>query len=418
MSHFHLLRPEWLVALLPLALLLWWKYRQRPRAGDWSAVCDSALLPFVLTAGHRTGRKLALSLLGIGGILAVLALAGPTWRQLEQPVFQPRSSLVILLDLSRSMDANDLAPSRLTRARYKLLDILQRRREGETGLIVYAAQPFVVSPLTEDTGTIAALVQSLTSDIVPSQGSRADLALEQGFRLLSAANAVDGHLLIITDGIAPGLTDRVLANRPANFSVSILAVGTPEGAPIPLPGGGFLKSDAGEIVISSLGSEELRRIAANGRGVYTELAANDRDLDLLFPVFATAPLTGAEKSAGLHSDRWHEEGPWLILPLLPLAAFAFRRGYLLLALCLVLPIAEPVSASQWDQLWQRPDQLGFAQLTDGDPAGAATYFEDPEWRSAAHYRAGEYQQSLDALAGVNTPGPTTIGVTRWLGWAD
>ncbi len=396
MNGFHLLRPEWLLALVPLGLLLWLQHHQRPTAGSWDRVCDSALLPFLLAGKNATSRWRISLALGTGGVLAILALAGPAWKQLEQPLFKQRSSLVILLDLSRSMDAEDLRPSRLVRAKYKLLDLLARRSEGETALIVYAAQPFVVTPLTEDTETIAALVNSLDSSILPSQGSRPDLALARGLELLSAAGA-SGDLLFITDEIDATLITEGLASRPTGIAVSVLAVGTPEGAPIPLPDGGFLKDQAGEIVISAVDTNELSSLAFAGGGEFIQLTADDRDIEQLLKI--VSPAVGDEywEQAVARSDQWREEGPWLLLPLLVLAAIVFRRGYLLLVLITLLPMPQPLYALDWDRIWQRPDQIGADFLASGNPAAAADIFEDPLWRSAAHYRAGDYEQSLASL---------------------
>ncbi|MEN8261658.1 MAG: VWA domain-containing protein, partial [Pseudomonadota bacterium] len=177
MAEFHFLRPLWFLAILPLVLLLWFLWRRNRRAGQWATVCDARLLPHILI--QRNGRRSPwpLTLFATGGVLAVTALAGPAWEQLPTPVFRTESYLVIALDLSRSMDAADIKPSRLIRARYKLADILELRTEGQTALIVYAAVAFTVPPLTDDTATIASQLPALTTGLVPVQGSHAGRAL-------------------------------------------------------------------------------------------------------------------------------------------------------------------------------------------------------------------------------------------------
>ena len=170
-ADFHFLRPEWLWAIpgvIVAAILL---ARRQLGPGSWQKVVDPALAPHVLTGSSNRKSDLRWWLLGIGGVVAALSLAGPAWERIEQPVFRSDQALVVALDLSRSMDAQDVAPSRMLRARLKILDILERRASGQTALIVYSSNAFTVAPLTSDTDTIAALVNSLSTDIMPSRGS-------------------------------------------------------------------------------------------------------------------------------------------------------------------------------------------------------------------------------------------------------
>ncbi|MCB1776756.1 MAG: VWA domain-containing protein [Candidatus Competibacteraceae bacterium] len=160
LTEFHWLRPAWLWALLPLALMVWQLLRQSSGASAWEKQCDPHLLARLLvrrTPHHR----LPLLLLTVSWVLTVIALAGPVWQKLPQPVFQTQAARVMVLDLSPSMNASDLRPSRIDRARFKMLDLLARFREGQTGLVVFAEEPFVVAPLTDDTKTIAALLPAL-----------------------------------------------------------------------------------------------------------------------------------------------------------------------------------------------------------------------------------------------------------------
>ncbi|MCH7834447.1 MAG: hypothetical protein IH911_05150, partial [Proteobacteria bacterium] len=134
-ADFHWLRPEWLWAIpavIATAVLL---ARRQLGPGNWQRVVAPALLPFVLSdaSGGRADRRWWL--LGIGGVIAVLSLAGPAWQRVEQPVFRSDQALVVALDLSRSMDAQDVSPSRMVRARLKILDLLERRGSGQTALV-------------------------------------------------------------------------------------------------------------------------------------------------------------------------------------------------------------------------------------------------------------------------------------------
>jgi len=171
------LRPMWLFAFVPLLMLIWLVWFKQNNQHSWKQVCDPRLLKHLIVGTETKKRNYTVWLLLFYGIVAIISLAGPAWDKLPQPVFRQQSSLIILFDLSKSMQAEDVKPSRLVRARLKLLDILKQRIEGQTALIVYAGDAFVVSPLTDDTDTIAQLVPSLIPAMMPSQGSRTDLAV-------------------------------------------------------------------------------------------------------------------------------------------------------------------------------------------------------------------------------------------------
>ncbi len=408
-----LLRPLWLLALLPLGLLLWYWRRHQGQGGHWQDICDPRLLPWLLIRGGGRERRFPLLLGALAGTLAVLALAGPAWQRLEQPVFRDTSALVIALDLSRSMDSTDLAPDRLTRARLKLLDLLDQRREGQTALIAYAGQAFAVTPLTDDTKTIAALAQTLATDLMPSPGSRPDLALDKARELLRQAGVRAGQVLLITDSAeAPNLAAALARLRADGHRLHVLGVGTEDGAPIRTADSGFLKDAAGAIVIPRLDESAMKRLAAEGGGSYARLALDNRDLEQLFAALERSPLEDDSERSELQVERWREEGPWLLLLLLPLAVLAFRRGYLVLAAVLLLPPLPPPAqaldwpdpaALDWNGLWLRPDQQGARLLENQQPAEAAARFRDPRWKAAAHYRAGDYEPATEILQGSDDP---------------
>jgi Ca-activated chloride channel family protein len=402
-TELHFLRPLWLLALLFLPLL--WRLWSRIgiQRSPWQWFCDAALLPHVLErsgSGKERRWKRTEIWVGLTLLLAILALAGPAWTKLPVPVARSTEALVIALDLSRSMDAGDLTPSRLTRARFKIADILRERHEGQTALLVYAAQAYVVTPLTDDTETLLAQLPALTTDIMPAQGSRPDLALRKAGELLVQAGIMRGDILLVTDGLHPDnieATHRIISRLP--HRVSVLAVGTESGAPIPLAGGGFVNGSAGKIVIAAVNHSDLRALAAAGRGIYLNAGSDNQDTRAFTDFLRSTLPIGALIQTDLKAQRWQDAGPWLLLPLLPLAALAFRRGLLLaIFLIIFLPLPRPVLAYEWNDLWWRQDQQAAGALARGDNERAAAEFTDPRWQAAAHYRAGHYRDTLRALA--------------------
>lgn len=396
-EQFHFLRPAWLLALLPLAVMVWLMVKRKLGSRGWESFCDPALLPHIL-AGKPPGRsRLSVILTALCGLLAIVALAGPVWDKLPQPVFSKESSLVIALDLSRSMGADDISPSRLGRARYKIRDILKQRPEGRTALLVYAGDAFTVTPLTDDVKTIVSQLQALDTDIMPVQGYREDLALRHARDLLQQAGAGRGHVLLITDEVDGDRGSEAARELyKAGYRVSVMGVGTEHGVPIPLGDGSFLKDDQGEIVIPTLNEDPLRQVAGAGGGIYLQLQRDDSDIETLVNRFDTVG-SGDMQATELETDVWRERGPWLLLLVLPLAALAFRRGYLLVLVCLVLPFPENARAFDWDSLWWRDDQRARQALEEGDHEKAAELFRDPAWEGVARYRGGDYEGAAEAL---------------------
>jgi Ca-activated chloride channel family protein len=400
LSDFHFLAPEWLLALLPLGVILWGIGRRGTGAGAWRRVVDPRLLPHLLVSVGGIGRWLPLALLAAGWLGAVLALANPAFERLPVPVYRGELARVVILDLSRSMETPDLNPSRLARARYKVADILERSREGQTGLIVFSGDAFVVSPLTDDADTILAMLEAVVPEIMPVQGSRPDLAIERAGELLARAGASGGEVVLLGDD-AGG--DRALGQArtlaSTGHSLSVIGVGTEEGAPVP----GALDAD-GRPVVSRLDADSLKALAAAGGGAFAPLSADASDLDraLLASADVPGPASGEEAT---ETEVWRELGPWVLLAVLPLGALAFRRGWLLgLAVLLTGNLAlapRPVVALSWDDLWQRRDQQAAGALERGDYERVLELADQARQRGAASYRLGDFEGAAEAFATVD-----------------
>ncbi|VAX07076.1 Aerotolerance protein BatB / Aerotolerance protein BatC [hydrothermal vent metagenome] len=401
---FHFLRPLWLLAFLPLLVLAFSLWRRRSNGGIWKKIIDPRLLPYVLTEASSSKRHpLAFWLVTLSTALLIIAQAGPVWEKRPQPLFKQQSALVVALDLSRSMDATDLRPSRLARARFKLNDILDQRQEGQTALLVWAATAFTVTPLTDDVKTIRALLPSLSTEMMPEQGSRADRAIEKAISLLKNANQLRGDILLITDGADSHAANAARKAHEQGYRISVLAVGTAEGAPIPLPAGDFLKDRNGAIVIPKLNRPHLQQLAQQGGGRFSSFTTDDRDTSYLLAPINEVQFDQAGKESQLKTDTWYEQGPWLVLLVLPLAALLFRRGEIFLLLLFLLPaIPQPAQAFEWPALWLNQDQQAEKLLQNNQPEAAAKKFNDLQWKAAAEYRAGRYQQTIENLQDIDT----------------
>ncbi|GJL56124.1 MAG: hypothetical protein NPIRA02_32560 [Nitrospirales bacterium] len=399
----HFLRPWWFLGFLPLGLIVFFLVRQRVGAQGWEAVCDAHLLPHLLVGNNRTSSRGPYILLAVVWFLCLLALAGPVWSKLPQLVFRAQSALVLVVDLSRSMDAQDIQPSRLTRAKHKVLDILKRRQEGQTALVVFSGEPYVVSPLTEDANTIAAMVSSLETSLMPALGSRPDLALLQAQDLLEQSGISNGTILLMTDGVDMSDIQPVVKKlRSQQHRVSVLGIGTSEGAPIP-QSDGFLKDENGAIVLPKLNPKELKEVAKMGKGRYATIRVDDQDLDAVLSSDWTIEKQQGDPTTSRTTELWREEGPWLVLGIVALTIPAFRSGWLGIVFAMLLLTPSPGQAFFGEDWWFRPDQRGVQAMKQKDPQKAATLFEDPSWKGVANYRAGNFEEAVESFSQDNSP---------------
>jgi Ca-activated chloride channel family protein len=379
----HFIRPLWLV-LVPLAVILplLWRHLRRP-SGDWSRVCDAHLLRW-LSVGDAAAKPSRFGpwLAGLVWLIAALALAGPSWQKLPDSSFTARDARVLVLDLSLSMLAEDLKPNRLTQARYRLSDMLNDMLEGQTGLVSYAGDAFVVSPLTSDTNTIRNMLPALRPDVIPVAGSR---------ELLKRSGMARGEILLIADSGSRAAANVAGKLAKQGIYTSVMAVGTVQGAPIP-SGDGFISDSKGNIVVARLQRDALQSIASAGGGRYSELTAGST---------ATSPWAAVEGSEFSRKDdalgeRWKDAGPWLLLVLLPLVAFSFRRGLLFVLPLLILPgllISTDAKAGLWEDLWASKDQQAQTALQQERAEDAAVLAKDPAIAGEAFYRSGDFARA-------------------------
>lgn len=443
-SDFHFLRPLWLLALLPAVFFFRRLWQLDAHGSAWHKVIDQSLLPYLLSAGKNTSQRMPLYLLISVWVLSVVALAGPTWSKQTQPVQQRQDALVIVLDLSLGMFANDFDPNRITVARRKILDILELRREGQTALVVYAGEAHLVTPLTDDGISIRSMVPALSPNIMPVMGNDPAHAVQMARALMDEAGSANGRILLLTAGVTQDQNNAVRdALSGSSYPLHIIGVGSAQGAPIPTSNGEFLRDNNGLLVISATDRNNLAALSSQLGGRYRDISIDNSDLE-----FILAESLMADGDSYLETDEqieiWYDIGPWLLLLLVPLCALCFRRGWILQltlsAGLLVLnlnpqpvlaqqpntpiplqedgiteemmmnqqavssrpqqQVAQPKPQEGFDprSLWLNRDQRGMRLLREDDPATAAVLFEDTAWQGAASYRAGNYDAAVLAFS--------------------
>lgn len=400
---FHFLRPFWLLGVLPALLLPIALFYRQVKMGSWHSVIKAEFQPYLLSGETQINTSLPFYIMGFAWVTATLILAGPTWQKLPQEIHKKVEARIIILDQSYSMLSTDVKPDRNTRAKHKLTDLLAQFDEGTTALIVYAGDAHVVTPLTEDTRTIANLSPSLTPLIMPVAGNNLVHAIQKTKQLLTNANLGQGEVFLLTDGIEAQQIEALNELLEGiNVTVNVLGIGTVDGAPIPLPDGSFLKNDAGSIILPQLDRPSLLKFSKQHGGRYSDIKNNDADIEYLTEEginYRADQLEATERQF----DSWREEGPWLLLLLMPLFVIAFRKGWLaqiLLPISLVAFCAQPniSQAGIWQDLWSTGDQQGTKAFQQENWQTASEQFNSAQWKGSSFYRNNDYQQAIEEFS--------------------
>ncbi|WMD22047.1 VWA domain-containing protein [Achromobacter seleniivolatilans] len=405
LSAFHFLRPWWLLAV-PAALALLWLRRSEGSRLGWRSSISPALLPYLTvdaagSAGPRPIHAVA-ALLILGGIAA----AGPTWEQDRPPFLDNQAPLIVAVDLSPSMDANDVPPSRLEAVKHKLHDLLARRTGAKTGLIAYAGSAHLVLPPTDDPNLVDLFVQSLSTSLIAAPGRDVAGVITLAESVLQATQA-GGTLLLATDGADTDQLAQVqqLA-KGSDFQILILATGTAHGGVLHDARGQPRMDAQGKPLLGTFNTDAIKQLAQAARAPLGSLTVNEDDLDW---VQLHAQRHFQEVQDAGQPMHWKDAGYWLCWPLGLLALLGLRRGWnvnwtagLLLAwMTGVYP--STANAGPVADAFFTPDQQGRWAYEHHDFAGAAAAFQDPYWKGRAAYDAGDYRAALAAFARLDTP---------------
>ncbi len=371
---FHFLRPAWLL-LVPVIGLIWFSVRRRATRAPQETEGIASHLRKALTVGGAYKRYLLpIDGVALGLMLAALGAAGPTWSRVPDPFVAQTAPLVIALKVTSSMTDDDLAPTRLERAKQKIRDLLELRAGGRTALIAYAGSTHSVVPMTEDPGVVQPYLQGLTPDVMPKHGADAGAALELARNTLAKENALGG-ILFVADFV-----DTSDVNVLGNIEATSLALLTmlPEGT-----------SDPG---IDRL-SVPVVRVTSDDDDVHTL----ERTLNAAYERALTEEGT----------QPWDDRGWMLGWPAAMLGLIWFRRGWtmrwsLLLALGIGMMPPAPAHAEGIVDWFLTPDQQGHLAYQRKDYDRAAELFVDPMWKGEALYRDGQYSEAANVFSRLDT----------------
>ncbi|MCY3883492.1 MAG: VWA domain-containing protein [Gammaproteobacteria bacterium] len=390
----HFIRPWWLLGLVLVPVAYYLRRRIQLGTSSWESVVSAELLE-VLIPKQASSRQYRIVdvVLAMAFALAFVALAGPSWEKLPQPVERKNDNLVLVWDLSYSMYVQDISPSRFVRSKQKITDILRNRQEGTTGMIAYAGDAHVVTPLTNDTNTIQHLVASLNPSMMPIPGSNTSDALMFATSLIEKGTSGTGRILLICDDIED---PRELANVDLGEAiVHILGVGTEDGGPIPIEGDfQFLRDENGNLINPSLDASKLKKYAQSTGGSFNQISLDDSDIASFFDD-AWNSIADTSRVENREFDDWHDVGFWLLIPITILAIMGLRRGVVVVALLVVVP---NVKADWKDDVWIPKDRQGYDSLKEGKSEEAEDLFKDPGWQAVAKYRSGKFEEAAQKFS--------------------
>lgn len=390
----HWLRPYWLFALVPVIIFWYLLWRQRRQPGRWRQVVAPHLLPALFTRQTQTPHTSRLLLAGGMLLLLILGAAGPAITQVEQPAHEQERGIILVLDMSPGTLATDISPDRATQIQFKARDLLTNLTSGSVGLMLYSEEPFLVTPLTRDRDNVLHMLDPVAPDLMPLAGNNPLWALEKASDLLVNAGFPAGEIIWLTGGIRESQFQDI---RRLMFKhehrLSILGVGTEDGAPVHLPDGNLLRNDRGQVDLNRLQPGLLERLSRQTGGRYATYSPGPDDIERLL---AQGPRHTELQTIDEDYDQWHDLGPYLALLAMPLWVFLGRRN-LLFVLPLLFSSALFFPPSAVASPFLTPEQRAQRYYEAGEYQQAAQHFQDPMRVGQAWYRAGEYQAASDAF---------------------
>jgi Ca-activated chloride channel homolog len=398
----HFLRPHWLWLILIVPVFyLSLALRDNVRA-HWKRYIEPDLLDHLIVGRRRRWRFRPVHMLSLMIVLGAVGVAGPTWQREQQPFSEDKAPLVIALDLSETMNAIDLNPTRVERVKLKLHDLLKQRNGGRTALFVYAGTTHMVLPFTTDEALFDVYLDSLSTSLMPRQGKDTAKALGVIEDFLKDEQ-VPGTILFVTDGIesaALSTLERFTAKQDQTDDIVVLGAGTSAGGPVQIAANRFLDDSSGRRVYAKLDINALRSLSRIGVDA-TTLTPDDDDIQWIQRRVQHHLQSIQQKDA---KTRWIDEGYWLTVPIAALGVFWFRKGWTIrwtsaaFAVVFVFPTPMGSSSFSWIDLWLTHDQQGRYYFEKGNYSKAAETFDDPVWRGIASARAGNYDAALNAFA--------------------
>ncbi|MGR5252242.1 VWA domain-containing protein [Vibrio astriarenae] len=388
------LYPQWFWAVIPCVLITLYLTKRSKH--------QTLIAPHIAKAMGLEASKnsITIKLFTAAWLITIFSLSGPSINDVTRPSVQANDARVVVMDMSLSMYARDVSPSRLEQARYKVTDMLNQWQDGQTGLVVYAGDAYSVAPLTRDSQSLLNHLPLLSPAIMPYPGARAEKGVEQAIDMLTNAGFQSGQIILVIDDLSAKEQQAIEALIDNRWQLAILAVATENGAPIPLPEGGMLQTSNGTTVVATSQFGNMNALARNVGGLFIPIQHNNSDVDTITSMSELLANTSTYTDSKREIETWQNKGYWLTLPLLALALLMFRRGVLFsLMLGVTLTTATPKAQAN---PWLNDNQKAYQSFQSGDFQAAQNTFSDKEWQGISAYENGDYQTAIEALSGIES----------------
>ncbi len=409
-EQFHFLRPVFLWILIPVAIILLLNIVTNRNQIKWQSVIAPHLRKYVIQKGSEGLRKWMQLLTMITLSLAVLGMAGPTWKEVEVPGKILETPIVVVLDLSQSMMATDIQPSRLERAKFKLSDFIDANPRARIALVGFSGSAHTIVPLTNDYKIIKSHMSTLTPNVMPFYGSNLEATLDLTDTIINVTSA-PATLILFSDDFDKSTFDvlQTFANS-GTTKIEIMPFNTIVGANVPSYNGkGFLKNK-GKNVHSKLNTDILNRLDAIENITVHSLTLDNSDMELLAKKIADN-IEFKEQDQEKEDD-WEDHGLVLIIPFVIVVLISFRKGWVLYSLIFMMTLSSCSENTSFKDLWYTKDYQGQQLLNNGEFAMAGDIFDDPLQSGVAYYKAKNYDAAIAAFSKDTTAmGAYNLGVT-------
>lgn len=367
--------------------------RYSRRVQQWEHILPQAFHAVLLSQIQHGNRRWPALLLATASLCLSLALSQPYWAIKQEQIDSPQvDPLVFVIQLTPESLASDLAPNRLQRIQHKIMQLIRMHEQGKAAIVVYAGSTHTLVPLSNDQQAIHNLLYALHPSLMPVAGQNAALAIERASQLITQSGHQQGQILLFSYGLTSSEQRAISAQiRTSKHRLSILGVGSTQGAPITDTQTGQLTTDrAGNILISQLDEQSLQRFSRKNNLAYARITQTNQDIEKL-----DLSLNQRQHLTQTNAAIQNNQGYWFVLPLLLLLAPLARRGWLLLLLCAYL-VAPPNSMAT-------PfTQLSPLQRVQADPERALHTFDDPMWQAIAAYHNQNYLLAIDYFSQLDS----------------
>ena len=261
----------WLLAVIPVFAVAFWAYTRRKRK-QLEMLGDAELVARLMPDASRVRPVVKFTIAMVALALLIIAAARPQEGQTTETVKRQGIEVMIALDISNSMLAEDVAPNRLERAKQMLSKMMDKMVDDKVGLVVFAGEAYTQLPITCDYVSAKMFLNTITPDLIATQGTAIGAAIRTSIRSFGSEQSEAGRAIILLTDAENHEDDATAAAKEAQekgIQVFVIGVGKPDGAPIPVPGTGtFRKDRQGQVVVSRLNEQIAKEVAQAGNGMY------------------------------------------------------------------------------------------------------------------------------------------------------